>query len=238
MFQPVTRFDDCYLELGMRLNSQIRLFAGLLCVIGLVVFGSLRLWIGKSLTPKGESRFAYVDRPTAEDHAQWDREAAEFQRVKLGGDDYLPLQRLFEFPGVDHPSMVSKDHIALASETPIVGIEVSGEAYAFVLDSMSDPRTHIVNLYVHGVAISVTYCNLVDCIRVLTTEGKELLPLGVGGLDVDNQLVLLWQGIRYGQSSTKLPLADYPFHRMEWGEWLSKHPDTRVYRAADPSNAG
>ena len=146
MFQTVTRFDDYDLELGMRLNSQIRLFAGLLCVIGLVVFGSLRLWVGKSLTPKGESRFAYVDRPTAEDHAQWDREAAESQRVKLGGDYYLPLQRLFEFPGVDHPSMVSKDHIALASETPIVGIEVSGEAYAFVLDSMSDPRTHIVNL--------------------------------------------------------------------------------------------
>ncbi len=236
MFQTVTRFGDYDLELGMRLNSQIRLFAGLLCVIGLVVFGSLRLWVGKSLTP-GESRFAYVDRPTAEDHAQWDREAAESQRVKLGGDYYFPLQRLFEFPGVDHPSMVSKDHIALASETPIVGIEVSGEAYAFVLDSMSDPRTHIVNLYVHGVAISVTYCNLSDCIRVLTTEGKELLPLGVGGLDVDNQLVLLWQGIRYGQSSTKLPLADYPFHRMKWGEWLSKYPDTRVYRATDPNNA-
>ena len=119
----------------------------------------------------------------------------------------------------------------------MVGVEIAGEAFAFVLDDMANPRKHIANLHVHGKAISVTYCNLVDCVRVLTQDDDQPLALSVGGLDVNNQMVLLWEGKRYGQSSLAIPLGDYPFERMQWGEWLSQYPETRVYTAANHDSA-
>ncbi len=217
----------------MNWDIRIRLIVGFVLIVGVLASGLLRLWAGALLATKGETRFAYVNRPTAADHARWDREVAEIQRIKRGGEFYEPLQLFFEFPGVDHPSMVANAEVQIASETSVVGIEIAGEALAFVLDGMANPKKHIANLHVHGTAISVTYCNLVDCVRVLAQDGEKALTLSVGGLDVNNQMVLLWEGKRYGQSCLEIPLADYPFERMQWGEWLSQYPETRVYTAAD-----
>ncbi|MAI70461.1 MAG: hypothetical protein CMM01_06065 [Rhodopirellula sp.] len=217
----------------MNWDIRIHLIVGFV----LIASGLLRLWAGALLVVKGEARFAYVNRPTAADHAQWDREAADIKRIKRGGEFYEPLQMFFNFPGVDQPSMVVGEDVQIDSEDPVVGVEIAGEAFAFVLDDMANPRKHIANLHVHGKAISVTYCNLVDCVRVLTQDDDQPLALSVGGLDVNNQMVLLWEGKRYGQSSLAIPLGDYPFERMQWGEWLSQYPETRVYTAANHDSA-
>ena len=80
-----------------------------------------------------------------------------------------------------------------------------------------------------GVPISVTYCDLADCVRVLTSESRGYpLALDVGGLDANNKLVLLYGEEMYPQASQRLPLPDYPFYRTTWGQWKSQHPDSQV----------
>lgn len=156
---------------------------------------------------------------------------AESDRVRQGGEHYKPLKWLAEYPGVEQPRLSQAGDVTLPESTQVVGIEVDGDAFAFVLDSMLEPTRHIANLCVGGTAVSVTYCNLVDCVRVLTDHSAAPIPLHVGGLDVDDQMVLLLNGQRYGQLSAGLPLTDYPFRRMNFSQWKTLHPNTKVYVA-------
>ncbi|QDV82167.1 hypothetical protein [Planctomycetes bacterium TBK1r] len=39
--------------------------------------------------------------------------------------------------------------------------------------------------------LSVTSCDLVDCVCVLTNDDDKPIPLHVGGLDIENQMVFL-----------------------------------------------
>ena len=161
--------------------------------------------------------------------AQELQKEAEYEKLIAGGEFYKPLKLVVDYPGVTAPDMLNADAVELPASTEIVGVEINGEFCAFVLNSMLSPRKHIVNLVIDESPLSVTYCNLVDCVRVLTREGNGAIPLSVGGLDVDNQLVLLLGDLHYGQSSPGLPLNDYPFDRMTWGKWKAQHPTTKIY---------
>ncbi|MGI9473523.1 MAG: DUF3179 domain-containing (seleno)protein [Rubripirellula sp.] len=188
-------------------------------------------------TPDGESKFAYINPPTEAERRQWRIEAEELQRLMEGGEFYEPLVFFVDYPGVDDPSLQELSEVDVPEEAPIVGVEVDGESCAFVLEQMTDPTRHIANLTINKVPISVSYCDLADCARVLTNQPKDsrgpnqTLGLSVGGLDINHQLVYLLRGERYGQESKGIPLADYPFERMRFDEWIQKHPDTLVYIA-------
>ncbi|WP_197455889.1 DUF3179 domain-containing (seleno)protein [Stieleria neptunia] len=131
--------------------------------------------------------------------------------------------------GVEQPPLQRSDAVDLIDSTPVVGIEVEDRAIAFVLEKMRDPKAHVVNLHFgQQTSVSVSYCSLVDCVRVLKDDSESPIPLHVGGLDIDNQMVFLLNGKRYGQMSAALPLEDYPYARTTWGAWKQQHPKTRI----------
>lgn len=156
-------------------------------------------------------------------------EELEWQRLKNGGEYYKQLKIVSDYAGHVPTELLDAESVTLPPSTEIVGVEVAGEFCAFVLDSMSNPRYHIVNTMLNMKPISVTYCDLVDCVRVLTDDDSTTIPLHMGGLDVNNQMVLLLDGERFGQSSEGLPLKDHDFVRTTLGDWMNRHPSTKIY---------
>jgi hypothetical protein len=57
---------------------------------------------------------------------------------------------------------------------------------------------------------------------------QEGLPLGVGGLR-GGRMVLLYAGKHYMQDSPTIPLKDVPYEMTTWGDWVSRHPTSRIY---------
>lgn len=173
----------------------------------------------------GSSPFSGVAPSTPEELAFWE----EQERILQAGRYHKELLLLVDVPGNEDPEFRTSDDVTLADSTSIIGIEVAGEACAFPIDSLRGPERHIVNMVFDQTAVSVTYCDLVDCARVLKDDRDHPIPLRVGGLDKDLQMVFLLHGERYGQESTALPFEDHPFTRTSLGEWKQTHPDTSVY---------
>ena len=146
-----------------------------------------------------------------------------------GGRFHKALQTYVDHAGISQPPLQESSDVHLSDETPVIGIEVAGQAIAFISEKMMDPLAHIVNLnFDHELSVSVTYCNLANCVRVLRDASDAPIPLHVGGLDIENQMVFLYRGERYSQSSTALPFEDHPFERLTWGEWKRRYPATKV----------
>lgn len=156
-------------------------------------------------------------------------EAERRREAQHGGKFHKALKTYVDHPGIDHPPLQGVDDVPLVDETPIIGIQYEDQSIALVMEKMIDPRAHIVNLnFNRSQSISVSYCYLVECVRVLHDDSIDPIPLHVGGLDIENQLVFLYQGERYSQTSPDLPLEDYPFERTTLGEWKKAHPATKI----------
>ena len=210
-----------------RETMKMRLFACATVAVGLFAVGMLA-WSNQVNKVNRMPALAILpDSP--EEIARQQAEEAEYEKVRGGGEFYKPLRMVVDYPGVEAPKLLAVDSANLPASTQIVGVEVDGEFCAFVLNSMLNPRHHIVNMMLNERPLSVTYCDLVDCVRVLTNDDKKPISLHVGGLDVDNQMVFLLGDKRYGQSSNGLPLLDHPFDRMTLGEWKDLHPTTKLY---------
>ena len=133
-------------------------------------------------------------------------------------------------PGVRTPRFTELAEAGLSSQVEVVGVSVNGVCRAYPVPLLSIVDSHIVNDLIDGTPVSVTYCDLADQVRVLTSKKHgDRIPLSVGGLDENHQLLFLFGDERYRQQSKKLPLDDYPFLRVTLGEWSSLHPDTLVY---------
>lgn len=150
--------------------------------------------------------------------------------VAPGSEHHKPLQMVLDHPGVTKPKFANARSTKLPDDESVIGVVVKGKAFAFAREALLNPDEHIVNLLIDDTPISVTYCSMRDCARVFTREsGAEPIDLHVGGLDVSNQLVYLLEDTRYGQTSEEIPLEDFPFEWMTFGEWKQQHPDTLVY---------
>lgn len=142
----------------------------------------------------------------------------------------VPIDMFLDIPGVLTPDMKTATEIQIDPNEEVIGVSFQGQSFAFIKRGMNDPTKHIVNFSVKGKPLSVTYCSLVDCARVLTAEtDKKTLDLRVGGLDKHAQLVLLYNQKRYRQTSRSLPLEDHQFEVMSFKRWTKKHPTTTVY---------
>ena len=109
-------------------------------------------------------------------------------------------------------------------------MEVDGQPCAFVLDALASKDSHVVNAVINDQAVSVSYCNLSECIRVFGDDSSsQPLSLGVGGLDEDWNMVLMLADNRYGQRSKEIPLQDVEHERTTLGEWKESHPDSLLY---------
>lgn len=148
--------------------------------------------------------------------------------VAGGGEHFKPLQIVVDIPGIENPELIEADQARLSAATSVVGFVVNEQPIAIVIDAMEDYRKHVVNLQIEDTAVSVTYCDLASCIRVFRDQRDSVIPLRNGGLDEDNQLVLMLDNVRYGQESDAVPLQDQPFTRTSLGQWKEKYPNTKV----------
>lgn len=149
-------------------------------------------------------------------------------------------------PGISNPPIVPAEKATLAPEQPIVGVVVRGKARAYSLAALSHLTRHVVNDVLDGVPVTVTYCDLHDCLRTYTAEpGDAALPITQIGRSTDG-LMLGYQGKSYAQASGKplhstgppLPFPALPAERMSWGEWRQKYPTTGVYQGPEtPTSA-
>lgn len=145
-------------------------------------------------------------------------------------------------PGTSNPVFFPPTDDRLSPDLPVIGIVVKGRSFAYSIPALSMPtdlesvtsmydlaRRHVVNQLIDDMAVTVTYCDLSHCARVLAkAEQERPLDVGIGGV-FGKELILCWNGKQYTQSSVDIPLQDYSFERTTWGEWLAQHPDTQVY---------
>jgi hypothetical protein len=136
--------------------------------------------------------------------------------------------------------------------TPVIGVSVNGRHRAYTLQALYGPGQHVYNDMLGGAPVTVTYCNLDDCVKVFTAPNRRSrLDVVSGGADRSRARHMLLQvgSTRYWQD-TMLPLvstgAAFPysemaFERTTWGEWSKAHPDSEVFvgdRPDGPSRRG
>ncbi len=152
-----------------------------------------------------------------------------------GGDDaaadpnHKQLPLVYDVPGIDEPEMLPVTEAKLTEASKVIGVVIDGQQYAFSLDSMVMETNHIVNFVTNQTSLSVVYCPLADCVRVLRCDEGELIPMRLGGLNEDGLMAVLLKGTRYDLDSPRIPLTDYAFERTSYGQWKQKYPQTKVF---------
>lgn len=142
-------------------------------------------------------------------------------------------------PGRARPAAQTVGRAQLGDDEPVVGVEVAGNARAYALAALGQPMNHVVNDVIGDRPVTVTYCDLRDCVRVFSGDGTKPLDVRAGGYD--RGLLLVADGARYHQESGAAVGADDPkspyrpveFVRTTWKEWRAAHPHTDV--VTDPS---
>ena len=146
--------------------------------------------------------------------------------------------RPFPQPGIERPAVVSAEGARLPDEEVVIGVVVGGKARAYRLDAFRDRRRHIVNDLIGRVPVSVTYCDLTDCVQVYTDpRGSTPLDVALAGL-YEGQMVVKINGVLFihktgarlhpEAGSAGLPYDSLPPTRTSWKEWKERHPETDV----------
>ncbi len=169
----------------------------------------------------------------------WWRMASNQQTSKVAGTSAVLNSEsadvtLMSMPDVVRPKRMKSGSQAMQrtgfpDEQQIVGVTVGEVSIAYSLESLARLEGHIVNDLVEETPLTVTYCGISDCVRVLTgNESGSPLDLSVAGLAGDKMLVQFGSQA-FEQDSKNLPLTDVSFQRMSWGEWRTLHPDSELY---------
>lgn len=153
----------------------------------------------------------------------------EMNAAMAGGEHYKPLQLLVASMGLIDPPMAAIADVPANDKTAVLGVEVDGVGYAFLRSAMSHP-VHVVSITTPTRPIAAAYCDMSNSVRVLTTdEGTDAIELGIGGLDVDHRMVLMYDGERFGFGSKALPLQDHPFELTTLGAWKERFPESQIF---------
>ena len=146
----------------------------------------------------------------------------------VAGEHHERLQVAFEIPGETDLTYAAVGEMEIDDAMEVIGVEVGGEACCFVRSNMLPPDLSVLNAVVGGRAVSLTYGDVEDRVRVFAADQSSPLSLGVGGIDIQDRLVLLLDGQRYTQCSSAVPLQDLSYVRTTWGEWRASHAATKV----------
>ncbi len=147
--------------------------------------------------------------------------------------------RQFPVPGIVRPHFIDAASCDLSPHDEVLGIDLRGKSRAYSLKALKDRTRHVVNDLFDGQPVSVTYCNLTDCVQAYTRlDRSEPLDLSLAGL-FDGEMVLKFEeksflqksGLRFsGQAeAASIELTHVPIFRMTWKEWKARHPETLVY---------
>ena len=105
----------------------------------------------------------------------------------IGAFGYRIVQ---EWPGGGEaepsPRSLTADDIAdrlvqVPDDTLVIGIESGGRSRAYMLSAFTRPDEHVCNDLIDGVPVTVTYCDLDDCVRLFTAPGRREAPRHRGG---------------------------------------------------------
>lgn len=159
--------------------------------------------------------------------------SADMAKYDQGASEIGLAETPFLMNGQFSPEMLPSRDIDLSADKPVIVIEVGGQYIAYPLSFMNGIGEHIVNDCFHGTPISVIYCYLTDCVRVLTKAEKDQ-PLRVhqNGFS-GGELVLRFENLTYQLSQDTIPLERYHFEIVSWSSWCAKHPDGLVYPGVD-----
>ncbi len=172
-------------------------------------------------------------------------DAARHQRP-AANPELIALDMEVNRPGIENPAWHDPQDTRIRKSLNVIGIVVHGHAYAYSIPALSVPTSaasfaelcsftqrHVVNHLLGDTAVSVTYCDVARSVRVLKAEHQSAsLPLGVAGAS-RGQIVLSYDGTWYRQDSANLPLADHAYEVTYWGDWVSRHPTSRIYLGPD-----
>lgn len=128
---------------------------------------------------------------------------------------------------------------SLRDEDLVIGVEIEGKAKAYALSAVHAPDKHVYNGLQGDRPVTVTFCDLADCVRVFTQAG-EAKPLGVKiehGASKDKKMVIRLDNHLFHQSTLEpaddatgaFPLQSVPFIRTTWGEWRKQHPNSDLF---------
>ncbi|HEY2154968.1 MAG TPA: DUF3179 domain-containing (seleno)protein [Isosphaeraceae bacterium] len=143
---------------------------------------------------------------------------------------------------IERPAVATAEWAGLGDDEVVLGIEVGGRARAYRLDAMRERTRHVINDMVGGVPVSVTYCDITDCVRSYAgAPGSGPPGMRLAGL-LDGEMVVELGGVEYLQRSgeprhagaSPLPLDLLSHVRTTWKRWKAGHPDTEVYTGEPP----
>ncbi|MEE9278216.1 MAG: DUF3179 domain-containing protein [Dehalococcoidia bacterium] len=142
---------------------------------------------------------------------------------------------------IDDPNFVAASEASLSPVTPVIGVRIGDDARAYPLAVLSSHE--IVNDFVGGRAIAVTYCPL--CLTGIVfdrhVDGK-VVEFGVSGKLLMNVLVMydrdsdsLWsqilgESIDGARKGTKLTVVDSL--QTTWATWRALNPNTLVLKSS------
>jgi Protein of unknown function (DUF3179) len=139
-------------------------------------------------------------------------------------------------PAVNRPKTVPAAEAKVADDEDVIGIAVGGKYRAYCVSAMKNPWQHIVNDLLERVPVTVTYCDLLDCVQAFTSDKLgEALNIQNGGINGEMVLkakgVAFWQlsGLKIGPDKNSPVFPTYPFERMKWKDWHRMHPTTDVF---------
>jgi len=136
-------------------------------------------------------------------------------------------------PSIDDPKFDTAETTPFDEEETVIGVVINGEAKAYPYKIMN--WHEIVNDTIGGINVSVTYCPLCDTIATFTRGNTTF---GVSGKLYQSCLVMYdraddtlyaqpWTlgivGQRVNQSLERLPSV-----KTSLGDWLEKHPDSKI----------
>jgi len=137
----------------------------------------------------------------------------------------------FDVAGVRDPVVHSGGDVSVDPAQEVIGISIEGIDRAYSVRAMSlVPDNHVVNDLIEGIPVTVTYCDLSQCVRVLSAAEPRgrALDVGVAGLR-RGKLVLRIEGREYVQDDRQIALKELSFKRTNWKEWKAAHPRSGVY---------
>jgi len=141
-------------------------------------------------------------------------------------------------PSIDNPvfTNVENSHFMSDSDT-VIGLNINGEAKAYPIFILV--WHEIVNDYVGGTPVSVTYCPLCYTNQVFerVIDGQEV-EFGTSGKLYNSNLLMYdrftesyWSqalGMAVKGELTGFQLNLVPFDVITWGDWKKLHPETLV----------
>jgi hypothetical protein len=158
--------------------------------------------------------------------------------------DPVPVSTFwYDDPARYQPPAVAAAKADLATEEPVIGVQIAGRTRAYRRSALEGKGNHVINDVVAGRPVTVTYCDRKRCARVYSGDGPGPLHVREGGYD--DGLLLLVGTVRYRQDTGApatpgirgaLPHGSIEFVETTWGRWQSDHPDTDMVTGSAPGD--